>query len=355
MTSDNHLLTLLQELIYARGPSGQEEEVRDLCKNELQGICNETFVDPAGNLVGVLRGTSTEAPAIRVMAHLDEIAMIVKRINQDGTLRVNPLGGISPANFGQGPLEILADGGILPGVLSVGPQHTTEDSPRIWEIKTNGGKSAMDWGHVYVFTTKTPEELEKAGVHAGTRVVIARSRRGIFEIDDCLGGYFMDNRAAISILISTAKHLKKTQIKPAGDTYIVMTTSEEIGGHGAAFAARTLPGDLSLAVDSGPACKEYGVSLSENPVVVYGDTRGLYNKEVADRLVKCGQELGIKPQSAYWQSYGSDASIAKALGQTPKAGLVCIPTENTHGFEIIHRNSLHCCVSLLASYLENPE
>ena len=99
----------------------------------------------------------------------------------------------------------------------------------------------------------------------------------------------------------------------------------------------------------------YGVSLSENPVVVYGDTRGLYNKEVADRLVKCGQELGIKPQSAYWQSYGSDASIAKALGQTPKAGLVCIPTENTHGFEIIHRNSLHCCVSLLASYLENPE
>lgn len=355
MSLDNHLVALLQELIYARGPSGQEEEVRMVCKREMQSLCDEIHVDAAGNLVGLLRGTSADAPVIRVMAHLDELALIVKRVNQDGTLRVDPLGGIHPANFGQGEVEILADGGIITGILSLGPQHTTEESPRIWKTKTKGGNVAMDWGHVYVFTRRTPTQLEAVGVHAGTRVVIARARRTIVEIEDCIGGYFMDNRAAIAIVIGAVERMKEQKIRPPGDIYLVMTTNEEIGGHGAAFAARTLPGDLSLAVDTGPACEEYGIALTDEPVVVYGDTKGLYDRSVADQLLTHGRRLGMEPQCAYWQNYGSDASMAKALGQTPRAGLLCIPTENTHGYEIIPRKALTSCVSLLAAYLENLE
>ncbi len=355
MSPEDRLVSLLQELVYARGPSGQEDEVREVCKRELQSLCDETRVDAAGNVIGMVRGASAEAPVIRVMAHLDELALVVKRVNEDGTLRVNPLGGIYPANYGQGPVEILADGGIIPGILSVGPQHTTADSARIWETKIKGGNVAMDWRHVYVFTRRTATQLEEAGVHAGTRVVIARSRRAILEVEDCIAGYFMDNRAAIAIAIGAASRMKDRGTRPAGDSYLVMTTSEEIGGHGAAYAARTLPGEISLAVDSGPACEEYGVALSDEPVVVYGDVQGLYDKSIADRLLACGRELNMKPQCAYWQSYASDASMAKALGQSPRAGLLCIPTENTHGYEIIPRNGLHRCVELLAAYLEKPE
>ena len=355
MPPDDHLVSLLQELVYTRGPSGQEDEVRAVCERELQSLCDETWTDAAGNVIGLLRGTSAQAPVIRVMAHLDELALVVKRVNEDGTLRVNPLGGIYPANYGQGPVEILADGGILPGVLSVGPQHTTADSARIWETKIRGGNVAMDWNHVYVFTRMTAAQLQAAGVHAGTRVVIARSRRAFWEVEDCIGGYFMDNRAAIAIAVGAAARMKDSGVRPAGDAYLVMTTCEEIGGHGAAYAARTLPGDVSLAVDSGPACEEYGVELNDQPVVVYGDVQGLYDKSIADRLLACGRELGMEPQCAYWQSYASDASMAKAVGQTPRAGLLCIPTENTHGYEIIPRNGLYRCVELLAAYLEKPE
>ena len=355
MSPDDHLVSLLQELVYARGPSGQEDEVRTLCERELQSLCDETRVDAAGNVIGLLRGASPDAPVIRVMAHLDELALVVKRVNEDGTLRVNPLGGIYPANYGQGPVEILADGGIVPGVLSVGPQHTTADSARIWETKARGGNMAMDWNHVYVFTRRTPAQLKEAGVHAGTRVVIAQSRRAFWSVEDCIGGYFMDNRASIAVTIGTAARMKDRGVRSAGDVYLVMTTCEEIGGHGASFAARTLPGEVSLAVDSGPACEEYGVALSDEPIVVYGDGRGLYDKAVADRLLACGRALNMDPQCAYWQSYASDATMAKSAGQTPQAGLLCIPTENTHGFEIIPRNSLDRCAALLAAYLEKPE
>jgi putative aminopeptidase FrvX len=213
----------------------------------------------------------------------------------------------------------------------------------------------MDWDHLFVFTRLNADELHQAGVHAGTRVVIAQSRRTVFNIRDCVGGYFMDNRAAIAIVIGAAALLHAAKKRPAHDVYLVMTTVEEIGAHGATYAARILPGDVALAVDSGPAAAEYGVTLTAEPIVVYGDARGLYDKSVSDRLLACGRKLGMTPQCALWQSYGSDASISKAHGQTAQAGLLCIATENTHGFEIIPREGLIRCAKLLAAYLEDPE
>lgn len=72
---------LLTELLNARGPGGQEDEVRDICLRELSRFCEEAHIDPAGNVVGVIRGGRACSPeaAIRIMAHLDEIAMIVKK------------------------------------------------------------------------------------------------------------------------------------------------------------------------------------------------------------------------------------------------------------------------------------
>jgi hypothetical protein len=42
---------LLQELLSAYGPCGQEDAVRDLCRRELGPLVDATWVDPAGNLV----------------------------------------------------------------------------------------------------------------------------------------------------------------------------------------------------------------------------------------------------------------------------------------------------------------
>ncbi|MBM3261825.1 MAG: peptidase M42 [candidate division Zixibacteria bacterium] len=350
MPNPEYLVSLLQELIYAHGPSGQEDAVRSICLRELETVCDKVWTDPAGNAIGLIRGG--DGPVVRVMAHMDELAMIVKRVNDDGTLRVHPLGGMWPANYGQGPVEILADTGVVPGILSVGSMHTTAESAKIWETKARSGNKAMDWDHLFVFTRKTPEQLKTLGIHAGTRVAIAHSRRTLFEVDDCIGGYFMDNRAAIAISLGAAALLERQNAKPAGDVYLVMTTIEEIGAHGASYASRTLPGDITLAVDSGPVAAEYGVALTAEPIVVYGDAMGLYDLDIADRLLACGRALGMDPQCAFWQSYGSDASIPKAHGQTARAGLLCIATENTHGFEIVPTAGLGACARLLAAFLK---
>jgi putative aminopeptidase FrvX len=347
-------IELLQAFINARGPCGEEEEVRVLCQKQLQGIVDDIWIDPAGNLIGKISGSDQTSESIRVMVHMDELSLIVKRINEDGSLRVNPLGGIYPFSFGQGPVEIMGDKKIFSGILSFGSMHTTTESPNINKMmpeEHKGQGKTPSWDDVVITTRKTLAELKEAGVHPGTRVVIAQSRRQLHLFQDCIAGYFLDNRASIIIAIEAFKQIKMGNKKPKRDIYFVATCTEEVGCHGASYAARNLPGEITLAVDVGPVAKEYQTILSADPIIVYQDAVGLYDKKICDRLVDLAESLNFNPQCAIFGNYGSDASLAYSRGQSAKAALICFPVENTHGYEIMHKNSLEQCAALLQAYL----
>lgn len=350
----NEIVELLQTLLYARGACGEEEEVRKLCLRLFKEIMDEVWLDPFGNLIGKMGGEIKKAPAIRLMAHMDEISMIVKRINEDGSLRVDPLGGILPGAIGQCPVDILGDQERFSGVLSFGSLHVTKETISTYKMVPEDEKGlgkALAWEDVKVITRKSLQELVQSGVHAGTRVVIGQQRRELFMFQDCIAGYFLDNRAAIAVCLCALKRMRQSHQRPKSDVYLVATCMEEIGGLGASFAARTLPGDLTIAVDVGPVAAEYGTKLSSNPIIVYQDTFSLYDKRTSDNLMRLARELGQEPQCAIWGNYGSDASMAQNRGQSARSALVCFPVENTHGYEIMHKESISQCANLLVAYL----
>lgn len=344
---------VLQELLLAYGPCGQEEAVRELCAAELRSVVDEMWIDDAGNLIGHLRaanGSGGDA-ATRVMAHMDELSMIVKRIAPDGTLHLTQLGTMYPGNFGLGPVAVLGDHQTFTAVLTLGSEHTTKESPRIWETKPDHGDKALDWQHVYVFTGRTAEELTAAGVHAGTRVCVDRSKRTLVELGDYLGCYFLDDRAAVTALLCAARLLREREQRPAEDVYFVFTTNEEIGGVGGSYASANLPGRLTLALEVGPTEQEYGTSVTGGPIVGYSDAQCVYDKDVADRLMAIATKRGLAPQAAALGAFESDASHVKASGLTPCAGLLCLPTLSTHGFEVIARNAIDDMAVVVADFL----
>jgi putative aminopeptidase FrvX len=341
---------LLQELLWAYGPSGQEDAVRDVCLRELAPIVDDSWVDDAGNVVGLIGG-SGDAAGLRVMAHMDELSMIVKRVEPDGSLHMTPLGTMYPANFGLGPVAILGNHRTLCGVLALGSEHTTKESERIWETKPDQGDKALDWLHVYVFTGRTPEELSAAGVQPGTRVCVDRSKRTLVEFGDYLGSYFMDDRAPVTAMLQTARTLKASGRRPTGDTYFVFTTSEEIGGVGGSYASNSLPGAITLALEVGPTEAEYGTSVSGGPIIGYSDAECVYDKGLADELMDIATELGLSPQPAVLGAFESDASHSKATGISPRAALLCLPTLSTHGYEVISRSAIPALVDVLAEFV----
>jgi putative aminopeptidase FrvX len=348
---------LLQELLWAYGPGGQEDAVRDVCRRELEPLVDDVWTDEAGNLVGVVRGADglSDAHAVRVMAHLDELSMLVKRVEPDGTLHLTPLGTMYPGNFGLGPVAVLGRRETLLGVLSVGSEHTTKESPRIWETKPDQGDKSLDWLHVYVFTGCTPERLAAAGVGPGTRVCVERSKRTLVDVgEDYIGSYFMDDRASVTALLHVARLLRERGERPRVDLYLVFTTNEEVGGVGGSYASRTLPGDLVLALEVGPTEAEYDTTVTGGPIVAYADALCAYDKDVADRLMEIADELRSSPQAAVLGAFESDASHAKANGLSPRAGLLCLPTLSTHGYEVIARRAIPTMAEVVVRYVLQP-
>lgn len=352
---NREIFELLQQLINAKGPCGQEDEVRILCEKKLKPLVDEMWVDAAGNLIGKVFGSNKEeSQGINLMVHMDELSLIVKRINEDGSLRVNPLGGFFPFNFGQGPVDIMGDKKCFTGILSFGSMHTTKESSEINKMipeDYRGLGKTPSFEDIKVVTRMTLEELKDAGVHPGTRIVISQHMRKIHYFQDCLATYFLDNRASIAIALTAFKQIKEKKKKPKKTIYFVATCSEEVGAHGASFAARTLPEGITVAIDVGPVAKEYCTVLSHNPIIVYQDSFALYDKKTSDRMVSLGESMGLKPQRALFGGYGSDASLAYSRGQSAKAALICFPVKNTHGYEITHQESLNKCADLLEAYL----
>lgn len=361
---------LLQELLLTYGPCGQEDEVRTVIARELQPVVDDMWTDDAGNLIGYVaanpsagdtgapshrhRTESIPGTATRVMAHMDELSMIVKRVESDGTLHLTQLGTMYPGNFGLGPVAVLGDNEILTAVLTLGSEHTTQESARIWETKPDQGDRSLDWHHVYVFTGRSSDELTAAGVHAGTRVCVDRSKRAVVEIGDYVGAYFLDDRAAVTALLLAARQLRERGQRPADDVYLVFTTNEEVGGVGGTYASATLPGDLTLALEVGPTEREYNTSVTGGPIIGYSDALCVYDKEVADRLLKIATDRELSPQAAALGAFESDASHSKANGLTARAGLLCLPTLSTHGYEVIARHAIDDMAAIVLDFVLQP-
>ncbi|WP_395308634.1 M20/M25/M40 family metallo-hydrolase [Mycobacterium sp. AMU20-3851] len=346
---------LLQELVGAYGPCGFEDAVREICLRELEPLVDDMWVDDAGNVVGLLRGSpGGEAnPPVRVMAHMDELSMIVKRVEPDGTLHLSPLGTMYPGNFGLGPIAILGRRQALAGVLTLGSEHSTKESQRIWETKPDQGDKALDWLHVYGFTGRSCDELRDAGVGPGTRVCVHRSKRDLVRFGRYVGGYFLDDRAAITVLLEAARQLHESGARGAADVYLVFTTAEEVGANGGTYASRTLPAGITLAVEVGPTEAEYGTSVHGGPIVAYSDAMTIYDKTIADRLMDIVEQQGLTAQPAVLGAFESDASHAKALGTSPRAGLLCIPTLSTHGYEVIAQDAVAAAADVLVAFLRD--
>ncbi|MDO7899390.1 M42 family peptidase [Pseudomonas citrulli] len=341
---------LLEELLMARGPGGQEHEVRNLCVRELEPHCDKTWIDPAGNVIGLIRGSGaaseTRGP-IRIMAHLDEIAMLVKCVEPDGTLRVVALGGANPINFGVCPVDILGDRDFIPGVLSFGSMHCTNETHQGADVLSGN----VHWDDVHVITRCSVEELREHGVRPGSRVVLSQHWRRPFRVRDAIAAHFLDDRAPMVATLQAAALLAGRRGETADDVYFVFTTQEEESNAGALYAASHLPGEVTVAVEVGPVAAEYGTRLSIDPIINTGDEKGCYSRDIVDQLYRAGERCGLAPQFALLVDFASDASAIMGSGISAKGGCIAIPTENTHGYELILEGSIEACAGTLLGFL----
>ncbi len=342
------LKSLLDRVLVTHSPGGWEQEMDQIVRAELERCAEEVHCDPHDNIYVSFPGREP-GPVTLVSAHKDENSLVVRKIDEDGKMWLEAIGGIRPAKFGEGPFDLITERGVIPGILHIGSTHSSELSSRIHKSKTE----LLTWDMVYLDCKMSAEELADLGAGVGDRACVGRSRKQpMYLRDEYVGGYALDDKAAVAVLLLLARQLKETP--PLHDLYVAMTAAEEGGVSGGRFVGHTLHPDDFIAVEIGPVADEYPIEMNDRPIVLFKDGVYHYSPDLARELIAAGKRQGIECQRAVVRSFGSDASLSATAGLVGRPGCLCFPTENTHGFEVTALAALENCVKVLLEHLTNP-
>ena len=153
-------MELLKRLSEAVGVPGHEEKIRALAKEELAGLVDELRTDVLGNLIGLKRGKGEKR--VMLAAHMDEIGFLVKHIEKEGFLRIEPLGGFDPRVLLAERVLVHTSGGDLPGVVGSKPIHILTEEER---------KKPVEIKELFIDLGMSAEEVKKA-VRIGDSVTL---------------------------------------------------------------------------------------------------------------------------------------------------------------------------------------
>ena len=257
------LVDTLRELMLIPGPSGHEGLVRHAIRRRLEALGLGVKTDRFGNLMTTLPGSDPAAPSVMLYAHMDQIGFFVRRVEANGLLRVERLGGIPDRVLPATPLMLCRQGGAgLPAVFAVKSNHVTPESEKL------KGQSYLE---LYVDAGfADAAAAARAGVRIGTPVVY--EPRSVRLDGDRISGSSIDDRAGCAVVLEGAKALAAPgSLKST--VHLVFSVQEEFNVRGAFVAAQALRPDIAIQLDIAiasdtPDVAELGeVALGRGPVI----------------------------------------------------------------------------------------
>ena len=326
---------LIKKLVESYGPSGSEDQIRELVRDEIRGLPDYITVDPLGNLIAVVKKKARSGKKVILSAHLDEIGFVVSHIDEHGFARVQPFGGVNPLACVGGRVR-FADGRL--GVIGLDARR--DDLGKI---------PALSEMYLDVGANSRADCPLKVGDAAGFW-------RPMVELGERLVAKSLDDRIGVAILIETLRALKKTPHEVA----FVFSVQEEVGLRGAGVAAFGLDADLGIAVDvtrtgDTPNGVKMDVSLGRGPAIKVRDTNLVADPRIKSLLQQRAAEAGVPAQLEILEGGSTDASAMQiARGGVP-AGCVSIPTRNLHTpSEMVDYRDVQASVKLLLELLQKP-
>ncbi|AEA12182.1 aminopeptidase from family M42 [Thermoproteus uzoniensis 768-20] len=341
---------LLKRLSEAFGPSGFEDEVREIVIAEMEPYVDELFVDRWGNVYGVKHGKSDYRAM--VAAHMDEIGLMVDHVEKNGFLRVKPIGGWNEVTLvGQRVVVRTRDGRKIPGVVGTRPPHITQpgkerEAPEMKDIFVDIGASSA-------------EEVEKLGVGVGSVAVLDREFAEL--ANGAVTGKAFDDRVGLAVMLWALRRLRELPVT----LYAVATVQEEVGLRGAAVAAERVAPHYAVALDTtiaadvpGTSEREYVVRLGGGPAikVMDGGRGGLFiaHPRLRDFVAEVARKEGIPHQMEVLYGGTTDAMAIAFRREGVPAVAISIPARYVHSpVEVLRVDDAVNAARLLVAVLEN--
>lgn len=312
--------------------AGTESAAADIAEKMLSRFC-KTRRD-GHTVIGEMAG---EGKTLLLDAHIDEIALAVTDIDENGFLTVAPCGGFDLRTLPARPVTVHGKTDI-PAVFCSNPPHLGgldkefDDISKL-KIDTLLGSAAREQvslGDTVTFRM-TPAELS----------------------DGRVTGKAFDDRACVACLIALAERLYGKKLPM--NIIFLFSDQEELGGRGAKTAAFGISADEAVALDvsfgDGPAISPYECGkLGEGPMI---GVSPVLNKKISDTLLKTAAERGIKHQTEVMGGRtGTNADVISVTKSGIPTGLLSIPIRNMHTpVEVADIADISAAADLLEEYV----
>lgn len=340
----NEQKQFLVKLVNMPAPSGFEEPVQKVWKEEVEKFCPVINKDVHGNLTAVLN--QGKENSVMIVGHSDEIGLIINYINNDGFIYVRPIGGVDPSILASHRARILTSKGIITAVIGRTSLHLLTQVQRDKKLEIH--ELWLDIG------AKNRKDAEKY-VSIGDPVIFG----GDFEemANGTATSRCWDNRIGVYIVAETLRKLAK--VKNLKHTvYGVSSVQEETGVWGAGNPAYNYKPKAAIAIDVIPCTDQPEISkekfgltkLGEGPVI----TRGVRsNNKLADELTAAAKRKKMKFQIDVDYGYtGTDADpISQSRGGVA-IGVVSVATRYLHSsVETLSLKDIDLTIDLLTEFI----
>jgi len=355
MANMDNTESLLRELSEAAGPPGGEHEVRQVLTRKLNGF-GELSQDRMGNLLCVKAGTAP-SPRLALVAHMDEVGFMVRKILPDGLVRFAPLGGWwSQVLLGQ-RVSVLTRDGRVPGVIAAASPHHF----LVQEIDLLVSEAAFKLVRLqdmYIDVGATSAEaVARLGICIGDLITPAADFQVLDDGTSYLGKAW-DDRCGCALLVEI---LARLQDRPHPNTVAaIASVQEELGTRGAQAAAQAAAPDIALIVEMAPA--ERLNSDGEAPQVQMGKGPALY---VMDYMMvahaglrrwveKIAGAIGVSVQHCLTEGGGSDGAPFHVLPGGVPTLTIGVPMRYAHSWGgIIRRDDYEAALKLWLAIMEH--
>lgn len=314
--------------------SGFENSIASAIQADLNGYVDDISIDAMGNLIAFKKGADS-SKKLMIAAHMDEIGFMVTNIEENGLLRVAPIGGINPVASSYH--EVRFQNGVC-GILIV------EDGTKLSDVNNN--KLFVDIGAESATKAKKKIAIGDICSVAAYFKKLSATRYASKAFDD---------RICCAIAVYVAQNCKT----PVYDTYFVFTVQEEVGCRGAKPSSFSVMPDYSIAMDVTPAPavgnpNHLTVKLGMGAAIKIKDSSVICSPKMVDRLIDLAKENDIKYQLEVLLAGGTDTSQMQIAGAGSQACCISLPTRYIHTpVEMVDINDINSCYKLLMAFVEN--
>lgn len=341
-----HTLKRLTEL---QGPSGFEQPVTSYIRERTTPFCNEVKVDAIGNVIVRLKGNKP-GPRVLVTAHMDEVGFIVKKIENNGLLRFEKLGGHDDRILLAQKVKVRSKNGPKLGIVGTISAHYQ---------KFDDSKKVRDYRQLYVDVgASSLSDVEDMGIEVGDPITWDSQVEYLGdEQNGRIVGKGFDDRAGCAVLIQLLEDLHGKDF--SGEVIALFAVQEEVGLRGAKVALASIEFDVVIAIDT-TAVSDTPEDVMDNTLhlgsgvgIKIMDSSLITHPAVKNMLVELARAGGIKHQLEIFTGIGTDAGAVTLANKGIPTGVLSIPSRNAHSpVEVIDLKDLEATRELLIAFVK---